>query len=341
MNNTRRFCLLLAALLSIALSACSGEVELPPAEPLSGDRAAIEQLPGASNGPHEVAAIRGVKLPENDVSRALELNLYFPAAGENFPLLLFSHGNWSDRNSYDRIIEHWVSHGYTVIAADHADCCSPVKGILNSLRYGQYGLIEQRVLDLRRLLLDIPQLEQQAESFAGKADTSRVAITGHSFGAFSAQQFGGAAPLNPDSDSYAPEVDPSVRAILALNPPGPMFDTITERSWDQLTTPTLVSTGTWDIQPSFWPDWKMHLMSHENSLPGDKYALVIQGADHYFGNLICRTGREHEPQQDAFTMLKIATTAFLDHYLKDGDKALLDSDTLASLSNNFAVISRR
>lgn len=325
----------------LVLAACSGDVELPPAKPLTGDRVTIGQLHGAAPGPHRVVAVRDVQLPSSDSSRSLGVNLYYPAEGSNYPLLIFSHGNWSDRNSYDRIIEHWASHGYTVVAADHADCCSPVTGILNSFRYGQYGLIEQRVLDLGRLLHDIPAIEQQVPDFSGKADSSRVAMTGHSFGAFSAQQFGGAAALNPDTEAYAPTLAPQVSAIVALNPPGPMFDTITEQSWDQLTTPTLFSTGTWDIQPAFWPDWKMHLMSYEKSQPGDKYALVIEGADHYFGKLICRTKREQAPQEDAFTMLKITSTAFLDHYLKGGNKQLLDSDTLARLTNNFAVINRR
>lgn len=324
-----------------AITACSGEVELPPAEPLSGDRAAIAELPAASSGQYTVIKEQDVTLAASGSQRELAVSLYFPADGDNFPLLLFSHGNWSDRHSYDRIIEHWVSHGYVVLATDHADCCSAVSGILNSLRYGQYGLVEKRALDLQYLLDQLPLLEQQVPAFAGKADSTRIAATGHSFGAFTAQQLGGAAALNPDTDAYEPAIDSRISAIVAMNPPGPMFDTITERSWDKLETPTLVSTGTWDIQPRFWPDWRMHLMSYEHSAPGNKYALVIQGADHYFGKLICRTEREEAPQHDAFTLLKIASTAFLNRYLKNGSPDLLENDALARITNNFAVIHRR
>lgn len=330
----------MAALL-LLLTACGSDVELPSTQPLRADKNLVAGLHGAASGPFTVIRKTTVLPGTSPDSRALEISLYYPDQGSAWPLLLFSHGNWSDRHSYDRIIEHWVSHGYVVVATDHADCCSPVTGIFNSLRYGQFGLIEQRVLDLQQLLTGISQLELQVPAFAGKADRTRIAVTGHSFGAFTAQQLGGAAALNPDTEAYYAKVDNRISAVLALNPPGPMFDTITERSWDGLQTPTLVSTGTWDIQPRFWPDWKMHLMSYENSIPGDKYALVIQGADHYFGNLICRTGREQEPQEDAFMLLKIASTAFLDRYLKDGSPELLDSDTLARVTDNFAVISRR
>ena len=65
--------------------------------------------------------VRDIALPGAGEERELTVNLYFPAQGSDFPLLLFSHGNWSDKDSYDRIIEHWVSHGYTVVAANHLD----------------------------------------------------------------------------------------------------------------------------------------------------------------------------------------------------------------------------
>ena len=46
----------------------------------------------------------------------------------------------------------------------------------------------------------LPQIEQLQPAFAGKADPSRLALTGHSFGAFSAQQFGGAMAFDPDTE---------------------------------------------------------------------------------------------------------------------------------------------
>ena len=330
-------------LLALFLSACGDDPALPPAQPLVAQESAITQLPGALPGPHQVASATSLVLPADGPLRQLQFNLYYPAQGGNFPLLLFSHGNWSDKDSYDRIIRHWVSHGYTVIAANHLDCCGAVRGIFNSLRYGQLGLIEARVAELNRLLTQLAAIERIHPAFAGKADASRLAVTGHSFGAFSAQQFGGATVLDPDSGKYLSHHDPQVDAIVALSPPGPMFDTITAQSWLALATPTLVATGTWDIQPRFWPDWRMHLMSYESALAQDKYALVTQGADHYLGNLICRTGREAPPQNDALRMMQIATTAFLDAYLKNDEAAreFIASDQLSLLTAGFSALSAR
>lgn len=333
---------LFALLLCLVLAACGDDLVLAPAAPLSVAPDQIQDLYGARPGPHEVVSTTSLSLARPGDS-ALELSLYYPAEGSGYPLLLFSHGNWSDRHSYDRLITHWVSHGYVVIATDHADCCSPVKGIFNSLRYGQLGLINRRVTQLRQLLKGIADLESIYPPFLDKADTGKVAAVGHSFGAFTAQQLGGASALDTDTGEYAYQPNPAVAAVVAISPPGPMFDTITAESWRGLQTPTLVTTGTWDVQKGFWEDWRMHLMSYENSPAGDKYALVVQGADHYLGNLICRTQRDQPPQEDALTMIQLVTTAFLDARLKGLSSAehVLAPDALSKATAGFAEVRQR
>ena len=197
--------------------------------------------------------------------------------------------------------------------------------------------------DLNLLIDSVTGLESRFPQFRGKADLSNIAATGHSFGAFSAQQLGGASPLDPDSGQYNYQQDKRIRAVVALNPPGPMFDTITAESWRGLKAPTLATTGTWDVQKGFWEDWRKHLMSFENSPADNKYALVIEGADHYLGNLICRTQRDHPPQEDALRILQIVTTAFLDAQLKGDREAsrTLEAGQLETRTNGFARILQR
>ena len=182
--------LLVVLALAFLCQACSDDPELPPASPLATEPSIIDKLHGAREGPHDITVIRDLTFPGTGEDSDILLNLYFPTAGQDFPLVLFSHGNWSDKDSYDRVIMHWVSHGYTVIAPNHLDCCSAVQGIFNSLRYGQVGLVQGRIDDLSRLLDGIDELDALAPGFAGKADSSRIAAAGHSFGAFSAQQLG-------------------------------------------------------------------------------------------------------------------------------------------------------
>ena len=333
----------LALLLSVLLLACGREPELPPAKPLQADRNLIQALPGAALGPHEVVTARDLQLSASGDQRALDFNLYYPASGEAYPLVLFSHGNWSNKDSYDRLIRHWVSHGYAVVAANHLDCCGAPRGIFNALRYGKVGIVQARVADLSHLHDSIESIESIHPAFRGKSDPARLALAGHSFGAFSAQQFGGARVFDPDQERYLPSPELPVKAVIAMSPPGPMFDTITPDSWLELASPTLVTTGTWDIQPGFWDDWRLHLMSWETSQPGNKYALATEGADHFLGNLICRLEREGPPQEDALQMALIATTNFLESFV-EGDaeaRAFIDSDRLQQLTGGFSRLQRR
>ncbi len=333
----RAWVLILAGL----LSACGDDVVLPAAPQLSTQQSReLGATAGAGEGPHAVVSRRDVALAV--AGRELLLNLYFPLDGEAFPLLLFSHGNWSDKDSYDALLRHWASHGYAVVTTNHADCCGAPRGIFNSLRYGQFGLVQRRVEELQLLLDSVTQLESMLPAFNGKANPSQLAIAGHSFGAFTAQQWGGATAVDPETGRHVGSLRAEVSAVIALSPPGPMFDIITEDSWQTLASPTLVTTGTWDIQPAFWPDWRSHLLSYETSPPQGKYALVVQGADHYLGNLICRTERDALPQTDALNAVLAATTTFLDAYVKRDEGALerLDGGLFKGV-DEFVALSAR
>jgi predicted dienelactone hydrolase len=316
----------------------------PPADPLTASAEQINSIYKMAVGPYKVAYVDNIDLTVG--GRDLPVRVAYPvtdSATEKFPLVLFSHGNWSDQFKYDNVVNHWVSHGYVVVMPYHLDGGGAVRGITNSVRYGQLGLINTRVEEYTYLLDHWADIEATIPALQGKVDTTRIAATGHSFGGFTAQQMGGAQAFDPDKKEYIPSGDKRVRAIVAISPPGEMFTTIKKGSWDKLNIPTLVTSGTWDSNPSFWPDWRMHLLSYETAMPGDKFQLVTQGADHYLGNLICRPDREEAPQHDALKMLNAVSTAFLDAYVKDSAEAkqFLQDNKLSELTGGFSTLSQR
>ncbi len=140
--------------LSFVLAGCGEDVVLPPAEPLAATESELEQIYGISPGAYPVRAVRDLVIDDSARERELEVSVFYPEGKEQFPLLLFSHGNWSDKDSYDRVIDHWVSHGYIVIAPNHFDCCGAVSGIFNSVRYGQLGLIDEALIRRFELRLE-------------------------------------------------------------------------------------------------------------------------------------------------------------------------------------------
>ncbi len=73
--------------------------------------------------------------------------------------------------------------------------------------------------------------------------------------------------------------------------------------------------------------------------PGQNYSLVVDGADHYLGNLICRPEREEQPQHKALRVINTASVAFLDWQLKGGEP--LDSAAENSRNKTAAEYGQR
>jgi predicted dienelactone hydrolase len=171
-------------------------------------------------------------------------------------------------------------------------------------------------------------------------DHARIGVGGHSYGAFTALLIAG---LN---GTYT---DPRVKAVLAMSPPGPSESRgITAQSFSTVKVPVIFMTGSNDrgANPSEDANWRK--LAFEDSPAGDKYFVLIDGARHssFTGQVsfydmqptIPTTssspyyGQQQMPQQQRgavvfgndrriFQMIKIASLAFWDAYLKNDTAA--------------------
>ena len=334
--------ILLAGLL---LTACGKTVELPPAQPLQASAEQLAQIPGIASGP--LAVSKSETLDWRVGGQTLRLRVVQPSlhsGGDGpFPLVLFSHGFASDIDQYDAVLAHWASHGYISIAPYHRDGGGSLRAIFNSIVIGKAGLIDGRVADIELLLENLDALDAVLPGLAQRMDRTRIAVAGHSFGAFTAQQFAGARAIDPEDGSQITASEHGVRAVIALSPPGEMFGLINQQSWRSMHKPMLATTGTWDVDGRFVTDWRQHRLSFESAQPGNNWLLVIQGADHYLGNLICRTERDAEPQPDALRMVNAASLNFLNAQLRDdaAAAALLNRDYFGGPTGGFAHLELR
>jgi pimeloyl-ACP methyl ester carboxylesterase len=194
--------------------------------------------------------------------------------GRTRAVLLFSHGAGSSPRFYEALFAPWLDAGFHILAPLHVDSTE-------HLRIKDFpGLAswKARIEDMRAL-----------SSYVG--DRSWVAA-GHSYGGLVALTMGGAAAIPPEGMN-GPLSDPKARAVVAFSPPAPIPVLCTAEGYGKLAVPALIQTGTKDIVPGITgtdsEGWRGHLVPYEAAAPGgDRYGLVLEGVDHYFGGAICR-----------------------------------------------------
>jgi dienelactone hydrolase len=124
------------------------------------------------------------------------------------PLIVFSHYSGGHRRSATFLCDHLAGHGYVVAAMDHSEVVAPElarrDGETPAQRAARTGaIIASRVPDVRFLL---GYLLRSGVGDGARLDAVRIGLAGHSFGGWTALA--------------APDVEPRVRAVVALAPGG-------------------------------------------------------------------------------------------------------------------------
>lgn len=208
--------------------------------------------------------------------------------------ILFSHGAMSSPAKYDPLILPFVAAGFDVWAPLHVDSTDhPDTSLFPGL--ASWGA---RIEDMRALSAHV-------------GGSGHIAA-GHSYGGLTALTLGGAQAVIPEGVT-GPLRDPRTRAVLAFSPPGLAPGLIDGAGYAGLAVPAFIQTGDKDFPPGPLEGavdpaaWKQHLLAYDSAKTGgDRYALILDGVDHYFGGLICspeRPGpRQSTQMQQAVTL---------------------------------------
>jgi len=196
--------------------------------------------------------------------------------GRGRGLVLFSHGAFSAPELYEKLIGTWVADGWHVLAPLHVDSERHPR----TKDYPGLTSWKARIEDMRALSAHVGKRPWVA--------------AGHSYGGLVALTMGGAAAVPPPGIT-GPLSDANVRAVVAFSPPAPVPVLCTAEGYAKLAVPALIQTGTADNPPAapgvapLPGAWKGHLAPYDAAAPGgNRYGLVLEGVDHYFGGLICR-----------------------------------------------------
>ena len=201
------------------------------------------------------------------------------------------------------------------------------------------GKVRMRRLHSRRTIAEkIPALK-------GKVDRKTMGVGGHSFGAHTAQLVAGATLSDPSGQrrSFA---DPRPLAFVLLSPQGIGTHAagLDARSWDKVTRPFIVITGTKDFGAK-GDDWQWRVDPYKHAPPADKFLLVIKGAWHGFGGVVGLGENVHGAgleDENHRGYVKSTSTAFWDAFLKGDPKArsFLDSRSIEEISEGEATLTK-
>lgn len=242
-----------------------------------------------------------------------------PERGRRLPVIVFSHGAYSSKDDYAPILDDWAAHGYVVLAVTHRD--STRQGAVRGKSDPRF--MSWRIEDMRLLIDRLDTALAAVPGLRERADPRRLAITGHSFGGLIAQTIGGATLRDPSSAQAVSHQHPAVRAVIIFSGAGPMAPVLQREDFASLTLPTLVTVGTKDLdQAPGMTGYEWRRLPYDLIAPGNKYLLVLDGADHYLGGIVGRDDLPHSPDAPAYLeAFNSASKLFLDAWLKDDRRA--------------------
>jgi predicted dienelactone hydrolase len=254
-------------------------------------------------------------------NREVPIRVFLPAHSTAVPVVLFSHGLGGSRAGGTYLGEHWSARGYVVVALQHPGSDESVwknQGAgqrMNALR--QAANAQNLLLRLADVSVVLDQLEiwnrQTDHPLKGRLDLAKVGMSGHSFGAVTTQGVSGQTPAI--GRAYT---DPRIDAALPMSPSVPRAGD-PARAFGNVKIPWLLMTGTKDDSPIGDMDAASRLKVFPALPAGDKYQLVLDGAEHSaFADQ--REALKARANPNHHKAILATSTAFWDAYLK-GDEA--------------------
>jgi predicted dienelactone hydrolase len=299
-------------------------------------------------GPFDTDAAADIVLHDAQRNKDLHVKVTYPKADGKFPVIVFSHGFGGSKDTYASLTAYWAARGYVVIQPTHDDSIAQRKanGEIHGVMQGFSTLREDisdpaawrnRTRDVSFVIDSLDEIERCVPGTAGKLDRSHIGVGGHSFGALTTELLGGLTFTPRGASKPESLADRRISALLVLSGAGPRQHGVTESSWENITAPLMLMTGTRDMGVGgLNPD--MRIKPYELVHSVHKYAIVLQGGVHMtFTGMPAKTGVEPAV---LFETVEAASTAFWDAYLKNSEAAqtYLHSPALVDFSGGRAKL---
>ncbi|ROZ85979.1 chlorophyllase [Gordonia sp. OPL2] len=275
----------------------------------------------ASDAP--ILSVKPVSVPTSGRYADLVVRVSAPVAGDNLPVILFSHGYGESMDGYGPLVDWWTSRGYVVVQPTYLDSRSVGMPDDHPLR-GE--IWRQRALDATRVLDALDHVLGHIVGLPERTDTTRIAAVGHSFGGQTTALLLGAGVIDPETgDEFRCADDRIAAGVLIatagrgsdLSPMAREHFPYVNAVFGEMSRPMLVIAGDKDDSPltTRGPDW---MTDPYTDGPDTKHLLTVVGGEHSLGGIagydVSETTDEN-PGRVRF--VRETVTAFLDDALKE------------------------
>ena len=317
--------------------------------------AAVAWLIGLSSGAVAQPAYDPLAIPDTAKARAIEpidltiedakrnrqipIRVYLPAEKSASPVVMFSHGLGGSREGSGYLGRHWSARGYTVVFLQHPGSDEsvwrdvPLRQRMQTLKAAaSVQSFKDRVDDVAATIDRLEVMTADANGpLAGRLDTKRLGMSGHSFGAVTTQAVSG--QRQPIGVSLT---EKRIKAAVVMSPNRPQNRLLSvERAFSEVRIPWLLMTGTKDDSPIGDTTPQSRLEVFPALPPGDKFELVLKDGNHYAFTERSDGGGKTERNPQHWNSILALSTAFWDAYLRDDEAAkrwLVGNDARSVLS---------
>jgi len=244
-----------------------------------------------------------------------------------FPVILFSHGLGSSKSGGKTWGEHWASHGFIVVHMQHVGSdesvwkgkheAAAINDMKAAMTMNNLGL---RVGDVHFAIDEVIKRSKAKNSLFARADTTKIGLSGHSFGAQTTMAVAG---QNSPATRGQAGLDKRIKAAIALSPNARNKANL-DKQFGDIRIPVFSITGS--LEGSVMND---KTEAADRTLPykympaNDKYLLVLADGDHMIFSGHSPTARRGEQPRDQHIqqLVKSASLAFWQTTLKADAKA--------------------
>lgn len=293
-----------------------------------------------------------IDLPNNfdeTRNRNVPVTIHLPIREGAQPLVVISHGGGGTRDGLYSLAAEIARRGYVAMCIEHVT--SNLDDIRHRMRNGRLGfkdaLIDcgndmnarkNRPLDVRFVIDLADRLNRDDERLKGRIDLTKIALIGHSYGAYTTMVCCGVKPVGIEDDLS----EHRINLGIALSPQSGSGVFFTKDSFSNVSVPFVGISGTgdqtYDIASADERRDFFTLMP-----AGDKHLLWFRDAGHFSFSDPTGSGRRVmiPPDRDVTRALKVLVPALLDAYLRSElnlDEATRDELVKISLGGKVRQI---